>query len=162
MFCRAVLGPSFVLKIVWSLLYLLDPSFKIREAIGRAFQRERTSTTSINTALIFVCVFSFFGGIVANDFLQVIAGGAFGFGIFYGALTGCIHSLPIRPWMCITMLQQGVWLRVSKKRSCPCSYYGKYCTDMHSADEVFVVFTTDDVKFISLVKSAAASQASQA
>jgi len=55
--------------------------------------------------------------------------------------------------MCLTVLEQGVWFRVKKKRACPCTYWGRFCTDIHGADEVFAVFTNDDVKFVSTLKN---------
>lgn len=42
-------------------------------------------------------------------------------------------------------------MTVKKRQSCPCVYWGKYCTPMHSFEEILVVYTTDDLKFVGLI-----------
>ena len=44
-------------------------------------------------------------------------------GALYGACTGCIHGLPIKPWMVVTQLKEGVRMRVRKSQRCPCVYW---------------------------------------
>ena len=46
-------------------------------------------------------------------------------------------------------------MRVKKKQRCPCIYWGAFCSDMHDAEEVFVVYSTDDMRFLSVIKSVA-------
>jgi len=49
---------------------------------------------------------------VSVSYVAIAAAVFLAFGFLYGGLTGCIHELPIRPWMTITTLREGVWLRV--------------------------------------------------
>jgi hypothetical protein len=42
-------------------------------------------------------------------------------------------------------------MRIRKKQQCPCVYWGSYCTDAHNYDEIFVIYTKDDLKFINLL-----------
>ncbi len=93
--------------------------------------------------------------IVAYDWLLPFLGMCVLFGFMSGALMGFSHDLPIRPWMCLTHVDGGMYFEVKKKQQCPCIYWGKYCTEMHEISEVFVVFTNDDVKFVNYVKNAA-------
>jgi hypothetical protein len=93
MLSRALLGPSFIIKIVFSLQVLLDPNMKNREAIGVAFQKDSTRDTAINTALVFVIATSFIIAIIAFDFVSMAAGVALLLGIFYGSVSGNIHLL---------------------------------------------------------------------
>lgn len=156
---RAVLGHSFIIKIIFSLYYFFAYNMKTREFIGAALQREKTINSAINTTLLVTVVATFLGSIVAFDVLKYIVAAAIGLGLIYGTLTGCIHSLPIKPWFYITTLSEGVWMRVKKKQKCPCLYNGKYCTDMHIADELFIVFTTEDIKFVEMVKGGGSAAA---
>lgn len=152
---RAVLGPSFVIRIVFSFYYLFGYDPKIRERVGVACQAEKTRTSALTGMLLIGILAYIIGGIVANDLATDLLGYGIAGGLLYGALTGCVHGLPIRPWMLLTCLRQGVWMRVKKKQSCPCIYWGSFCTDMHISEEVFIVYTTDDVKFLSLLKGGA-------
>lgn len=152
MVSRAVLGPGFVIKVAFSLYYMFSVNYKTREAIGVTLQLPRTWYSMTNTALSFLIGAFIFGSTFAYSYLAYICAGAFVFGLIYGTITGCVHGLPIRPWMYLTTIRQGVWLRVKKKQKCPCVYWGAYCTEMHDADEIFIIFPTDDTKFLNLVK----------
>jgi hypothetical protein len=44
-------------------------------------------------------------------------------------------------------------MRIRKKQVCPCVYWGSYCTEMHNYDEVFVIYTNDDLKFVNYLNS---------
>ena len=152
MVSRAVLGPGFVIKVAFSLYYMFATNYKIREAIGVTLQVPRTWYSMTNTALSFLLIALIFGSTFAYQYYTYICAGAFVFGLLYGTITGCVHGLPIKPWMYLTTIRQGVWLRVKKKQKCPCIYWGNYCTEMHEADEVFIIFPTDETKFLNLVK----------
>jgi hypothetical protein len=154
---RAILGPSFVIKIVFSFYYLfaLDP--KQRERAGVACQAMKTRYSAATGAFYFAIFVWIISGIVAADQANLFLGFGFVAGLFYGAFTGCVHGLPIRPWMVLTCLRGGVWMRVKKKQRCPCIYWGSFCTDMHDAEEVFLIYTTDDVRFLGTIKGGVAS-----
>ena len=154
---RAILGPSFVIKIAFSFYYLfaLDP--KQRERAGVACQAMKTRYSAATGAFYFAIFVWIVSGVVAADQANLFLGFGFVAGLFYGAFTGCVHGLPIRPWMVLTCLRGGVWMRVKKKQRCPCIYWGSFCTDMHDAEEVFLIYTTDDVRFLGTIKGGVAS-----
>lgn len=151
---RAILGPAFVVKGAFSFYYLFAFDPKLRERAGVACQAVKTRYSSLTGALLIGILTYIICGIVANDLAMTLFGYGIVAGLFYGAFTGCVHGLPIRPWMVLTCLRGGVWMRVKKKQRCPCLYWGSFCSDMHDADEVFLIYTTDDVRFLTLVKSA--------
>eukprot|EP00600_Ochromonadales_sp_CCMP1393_P011024 CAMPEP_0175003536 /NCGR_PEP_ID=MMETSP0005-20121125/4276_1 /TAXON_ID=420556 /ORGANISM="Ochromonas sp., Strain CCMP1393" /LENGTH=732 /DNA_ID=CAMNT_0016258609 /DNA_START=845 /DNA_END=3043 /DNA_ORIENTATION=+ len=151
MVARAMLGPSFVVKMVMAVHFMFACNWKNREKVGVAFQTENTKniayTTSFGLAILTLLICS----AVAFDWLGIMFAVAVFAGAVYGAFTGCIHNLPIRPWMYITTLRGGVWMRLRKRQRCPCLYWGKYCTEMHNYEEVFVLFVSDEVKFMSMI-----------
>ena len=108
-------------------------------------ERARLSARTTMAALfLFV---TFFGCTFFLDYIPIILGASILLGYVYGLCTGCSHSLPIRPWMYITTLQPGIWLRVAKKQRCPCVYWGAFCTEIHQSDEILVVYPSDEVRF---------------
>jgi hypothetical protein len=148
---RAVLGPAFVIKAYNAVSFLFDCTFATREEMGVKFQTTKTQNTAINTALALSVLALFICSAVAFEWLGIIFAVALFGGVAYGAFTGCIHDLPIRPWMYLTTLRAGVWMKVKKRQRCPCLYWGKYCTEMHNYEEVFVLFVEDEVKFMALI-----------
>ena len=154
---RAILGPSIVLKCSYALYAVLNLSLKGREDMGVAFKAKKTLTSAVNMAVGMACGGSLILSIVALDIAQLAFGVFLLVGFVYGAITGCSHELPVRPWMCITKISDGVWLKLKEKRRCPCVYWGAYCSDMHDAYEVFVVFPRDQVLFLSKLKGGASS-----
>lgn len=149
---RSLLGPFFVHKIVFSALYILRVDYKTREEIGTAFKAEKTRTGAINAALIFACIGGLFCTVILLDYAALMFGVFLFVGFLYGGVTGCIHDLSIKPWMYFTTISDGVWLKLKKKKRCPCDYWGKYCTDMHDASEIFIIFPKDRVLFLSKLK----------
>eukprot|EP01041_Mallomonas_annulata_P006490 gene6490-13099_t len=151
---RAILGPGIFLKVVFALQYVLDFRVLARQKIGSAFQTTKTYLASFHTALgvsifgVFLCS-AVAAGVAQYAFAVLLVGGA-----TYGAFTGCIHSLPIRPWMVITTLKEGVWLRVKKEQLCPCVYRGRHCTELHQYEEIFVMFPREMLQFMSILKGA--------
>ena len=154
---RAILGPAFVIKTVFSFYYLFAFDTKTRERAGIACQATKTRTSAATGMLLVSLVLYLVAGIVAFDLATTVFGCALVVGLLYGAFTGCTHGLPIRPWMVLTCLRGGVWMRVKKKQRCPCIYWGSFCTDMHDAEEVFVIYSTDDMRFLSVIKTGAAA-----
>ena len=172
MIVRAVLGPSFLIKMAFALQHFFEYHFPVREAIGSALKSESTLNLALNAA---------FGMALSACFITILvdmqhAGVVFGCGIiggaFYGLFTGAAHDLPIKPWLCkslsdcllfaftyhkvslftdITMMRSGMFMRVRKKQRCPCVYWGKYCTDVHNFEEVFVLYTTDEPRLTSFL-----------
>lgn len=151
MVIRAVLGPGFVIKCGLALAFLFDCNFRTREAMGVAFQTVNTQNSALNTALALCVLTLLICSAVAFNWLGVMFAVALFGGAVYGAFTGCMHALPLRPWMYITTLRGGVWMRLRKRQRCPCLYWGRYCTEMHNYEEVFVLYVTDEVKFMSLI-----------
>lgn len=149
---RAFLGPSFIVKSFHGIQFYFAIDPHVRESIGYAIQQERTKTSATNTALGFSLTGAFLTSCVKAEYTAYVFGGCIVLGLLYGFVTGCAHSLPIRPWMCITTIRGGVWFKVKKKQECPCLYRGKYCTDMHQAIEVFIVYPKDEWKFMKLLK----------
>ena len=101
---RAILGSGFLLKISVSLFYFYDFNFRTRELIGISLQTTNSKNTAINTALGLFLLVIFFVPIFAFDWFGVTIGVALFGGAIYGLFTGCIHNLPIRPWMCKCIL----------------------------------------------------------
>lgn len=97
---RAILGSGFALKISVALFYFYDINFRTRELIGISFQTTNSINTALNTALGLLLLVLFFVPIFAFDWLGISVGVALFGGALYGLFTGCIHNLPIRPWMC--------------------------------------------------------------
>jgi len=152
MVVRAVLGPGFLVKTAFALQYLFDIRFETREVIGQSFQSERTKLSAYSTSLAVTAVACVLCAVAAVQWLGPVVGAACVGGLLYGAVTGCVHGLPLKPWMYLTTLRSGVWLRVRKRQRCPFHYWGRFCTNIHNYDEVFVLFTTDEVKFLTLLK----------
>lgn len=153
MMLRAILGPGFILKIVFSFTTFFDPDMKTREQIGLALQSERSHYAALTSAFAFSIGGAFFCSAIFFSLTDIVLGAGFLVGFLYGLMTGCYHSMPIRPWMCITVLESGTWLRVKKKERCPCIYWGNFCNLIHQMDEMFVVFPTDEVRFRNVVKN---------
>lgn len=151
MVIRAVLGPGFMIKSFLAVAYLFDCNFKTREAMGVAFQTINTQNSALNTSLALCVLTLLICSAVAFDWLGIMFAVALFGGALYGAFTGCMHALPLRPWMYITTLRGGVWMRLRKRQRCPCLYWGRYCTEMHNYEEIFVLYVTDEVKFMSLI-----------
>jgi len=152
MLFRAILGPSFIIKIIFSLFYLFATDPKSRERVGVACLQERTWTTGFFACFSFGLAGAIFCAFVLYSFLTVAFGVALAFGFFYGVFSGCYHSLPIRPWMVLTMVRGGVWMRVKKKQRCPCIYWGSFCSDIHDAEEIFIIYPEDPIKFLNHIK----------
>lgn len=152
MIARAVLGPEILVKALFACKFLFDPHFKIREQIGVSFQSEKSKYSAYTTGFIVFLVALVLTAMLALDWLWLVVPVSLVSGGIYGSFTGCIHSLPIKPWIYVTTLKEGIWMRVRKSQRCPCVYWGNFCTDMHTYDEVFVVHTTDEVKFNTLMK----------
>ncbi len=156
---RAILGPGFLVKMTFSFYYLfaLDP--KTRERFGSALQQEKSITASFWFGVTISFLAWFTASIVLFHLADVAGVIGLVFGILYGGFTGCIHSLPVHPWMYLTILRGGVWMKVKKKQRCPCIYWGSFCTDMHDIDQVFIIWTTDQTKFLNYLKGGVAGQA---
>lgn len=153
---RAVLGAGTLLKVAFSFAYLFDVNYESREKIGLSFQTENTRNIAVNFSATLAVLALLICSAVAFYYLGVIFAACLVGGALYGAFTGCYHELPLRPWMYITALRGGVWLRVRRRQRCPCIYWGKYCTPMHNYDEILVVFTEDETKFIGLLNGGVA------
>jgi hypothetical protein len=153
---RGILGPGCFAKLFTTLQYLSTTSFATREEIGRAFQSTKTRNGAIMAALVIGIVTTFFSAAVSVQAVPYVAVLSFVGGAVFGAANGCYHSLPIRPWMYLTCIDEGMWLRVTRKTACPCKKTCVYCTDLHQTQEAFVVFPTDFVPFFNLIKSTTA------
>lgn len=153
---RAITGPGVFIKLLFTLQFMLDFNLKTREEIGAAFSAQKTRYAAVHGALIFATLGVFIISAVAVEWLLFVFGIFLLVGFIFGSITGCIHSLPIRPWMMITSVDEGIWFRVKKKQRCPCVYWGKYCTDMHDAIEIFVIFPRDQVMLLERLKGATA------
>jgi hypothetical protein len=149
---RAILGPSFIIKSAFATYSLFNLSLKGREDLGLAFKATKTTSLAINISIFLSCGCAFLLSIVALRIATLIFGVFLLLGAVYGAIIGCSHSLPIHPWMIITTIGDGVWLRLKEKKRCPCVYWCGYCTDMHDYDEVFVIFPRDQIQFLSKMK----------
>jgi hypothetical protein len=149
---RSILGPSFILKSAFTMYALFNLSLKGREDLGLAFKATKTTSLAINISIFLACGCAFLLSIVALRLATLVFGVFLLLGFFYGAITGCSHSLPIHPWMILTTISDGVWLRLKEKKRCPCIYWCGYCSDMHDYDEVFVIFPRDPILFLSKMK----------
>ena len=135
------------------MFYLWDFNLVSRDKLGKAFEAKKVKPLAFISSGTFALLGLFFSAIAAAS----LAGYAFGLGLLlgyvYGTIAGCSHSLPIKPWMLLTTLDNGVWFRVKKKELCPCIYWCGFCTEMHECDELFVVYPKDDIKFFEAVKN---------
>ena len=144
---RAILGPGFILKFIFSSYYFFDFETAARERVGKAMQTDRavySAATTMGTVMIFA---AFAGTVFFFHYAGYIFGAAIIIGYVYGLCTGCYHSLPIKPWMVITTLEPGIWLRIKKKQRCPCVYWGAFCTEIHNSEEILIIYPTDEVRF---------------
>ncbi len=150
---RAIMGAPFFIKIVFWLYYLFDMNMVSRDELGIAIDNSKGKLLSYHFtagyAFLFLFVFALFWAEMSG--WAFLAGLLIGF--VYGKATGAVHSLPIKPWMILTTLEDGVWLRVKKKQSCPCIYWCAYCTEMHDCEEIFIVYPEDNVRFFEMVKT---------
>lgn len=149
---RAILGPGIFVKVFFAIQYGIDFDIKSRESIGNSLQMNRTKYAAVHTALAFGVGGTFLVSIFAVDYTAIAFGCFLLIGLGYGTLTGCVHGLPVHPWFIFSTIQDGVWLRLKKKERCPCVYWGKYCTEMHSLQDMFIVFPRDTVAFMSRLK----------
>lgn len=149
---RVLLGPTFVIKAGFALFYLFNCNPKTRENIGVSFQSRRTKFSLLVGALVATTGGLILVGTFAAHILGPVLAALFGLGLFYGAVAGCTHGLPIRPWLLMTTAQEGTWMRVKKKERCPCIYWANWCTDVHETDEVLVMFPEDSVRFFQALK----------
>lgn len=150
---RAIMGPLFLVKMGFIFHYLFDVKFKVREAMGQAFQDTSTWTLAVNCALGLACFAALLCSFFDVAWIGVVFACFLGGGFIFGLCTGTIHQLPIKPWLSITSLRGGYWMRVKKERKCPCVYWCRYCTDIHANDEMLILFTKDDIKFNSLINN---------
>jgi len=149
---RAILGPGILIKTAFSLYYFFAVDPKNRERFGAALSSPLAGLSAFWTALAASFGAYVIFGIALNEYADLIAQLMLLIGSMYGAFTGCVHSLPIHPWMYLTIIRGGVWMKVKKKQRCPCIYWGSFCTDMHEIDEVFVIWTEDQSKFLQYLK----------
>ena len=145
------------MKFYFCLTYLLGLDFDTRERVGRALQSQKTKVGAINAAVVFCIVGTFLSASVNLSFLAYAFVASFFGGLIFGAAAGCYHSLPIKPWMYLTVLDDGVWLRVKRKVKCPCKKSCMYCTNLHEFQEMFIVYPEDSMRFFNMVKSASAA-----
>ena len=155
---RAVLGPGFLIKIAFSFYYLFAIDPKQRERFGSALQQEKSLTASFWFGVTMSFLLWFTASIVLFHIADLLGVVGLVFGLLYGGFTGCVHSLPIHPWMVLTIIRGGVWMKVKKKQRCPCIYWGSFCTDMHDIDQVFIIWTTDQTRFLNYLKGGVAGQ----
>lgn len=153
MVLRAIMGPMFLVKMGFIFEFLFETKFKVREAMGRACQDGSSWTLAVNTAFGLACVAAFLCACFNVAWIGVVFACFLGGGFLFGLCTGTIHQLPIKPWMCITSLRGGYWMRVRKEKKCPCVYWCGYCTEIHDNEEVLVLFTKDDLKLNSLINN---------
>jgi len=74
------------------------------------------------------------------------------FGFIFGYGLGVGRGLPIVPFFIFTILDSGVYVRVTRKREFPCMYRCKHFPGLHYRDEVIILFVDDDFKLLSLLK----------
>lgn len=149
---RAILGPAIVVKSCLALSAVLDFSLKGREDMGLAFKAKKSHLAAFNMAIGFACVGSLLLCIVWYDMAAYAFPLLLAIGFFYGAMTGCSHELTVKPWMLVTTISDGVWLKVKQKKRCPCVYWGGYCSDMHDTNEMLIIFPKDPVLFLGKLK----------
>ena len=149
---RAVLGPTFVIKSWLAILYLFDFSPNTREEIGAAIESRRTRFSILVAVGGGILGVLFVVGFFAAHLLGVAVLIAIIVGCLYGTVAGCVHGLPIRPWVYLTTVMDGTWLRVRRKQRCPCIYWANWCTDIHDSDEILVLFPEDSVRFFQALK----------
>ena len=154
---RGLLGPCFLAKTFFTFKYLSTTSFATREEIGRALQSTKTRDGAAAAAIAIGVLVTFFSAAVSVNYVPYVAPLSFVCGAAFGASNGCYHSLPIRPWMYLTCIDEGMWLRVKRKTKCPCKKVCIYCTDLHVTEEMFIIFPTDFVPFFNLIKSTTAA-----
>lgn len=153
MVIRAVLGPLFLIKIAFALQFLFSVKFKDREAMGSALQKESTLNLGYSFSLALATIGTFICVCIEIKWAGIVFAAVAFFAFIYGLCTGSAHELPIKPWMVITILRAGFFMRVRKKRRCPCLYWWSYCSEANEQDEVFVLFTEDDLKFNHLINN---------
>jgi len=74
------------------------------------------------------------------------------FGFIFGYGLGVARGLPVVPFFIFTILDSGVYVRVTRKREFPCMYRCKHFPGLHYRDEVIILYVDDDFKLLSLLK----------
>jgi len=152
LFVRVILGATIFVKTAFALYYLFDFNPKTRENIGVSFQTRRTKFSALVGFGGMTLGGMFFVGTFVTQYALVSFLTLMMVGLLYGGVTGCIHGLPIRPWLIMTKAGEGTWLRVKKKERCPCIYWANWCTDVHEMEEVLIIYPEDSVRFFQAIK----------
>lgn len=153
MIARAVLGSGFCIKMFFTLKLLFEIDSFSRDSIGISIQ-SRKNVLSVSISSIFFGLLS----LLISSFIDLaFIGQAFGigllFGLIYGFTNGFYHSIPLRPWMFLTTIDNGVYFSIKKLEKCQFSYGGNCCTEINTYEEMLILFTTDDMYFLSLLNN---------
>ncbi len=149
---RAIFGPGMIIKALFSLYYFFAVEPKTRERFGAALSNDKAKMAAFWTAISFSLGSYIIFGIIMYDYADIVAQLMILIGAIYGIFTGCMHSLPIHPWMYLTIIRGGVWMKVKKSQRCPCIYWGSSCNELHDMDEVFVIWSEDQIRFLNYLK----------
>ena len=150
---RALLGSNFYLKIIFFLNIIYNYNMNIRESIGIAIQSYKTYISIIIFSFLYSFIALFFTSMLYPSVIGLSIALGFIIGIIYGLLNGIYHSLPIKPFLYITTLKHGTWLRINKTEKCLCRKNGQICTELNTTEEILIIYTTDDFKFNNLLKN---------
>jgi len=154
--CRAYYGPELFQKVhalvVWCFAWSLDD----RDVVGIAVEHPRTKLLTIHMGAG--------GAVISAVVLGILDWGLVGFGLFwlclylalfYGALVGCTHGLPVIPKYFVTAMDpdvNGLFIVYDREILCPCKYGGKMMREMNAKREVLLIMMEDDALFTEMLR----------
>ncbi|CAM9143952.1 unnamed protein product [Pylaiella littoralis] len=149
---RAWLGPEWVIKVAYSVGWLLTMNILRRDDIGNAFIAEKTKH------LVLYC--AVFGTLLTMGLLQlfntrsfaIVSVVALAMFAFYGLGLSVVQGLPLTPNFRLTTISRGVMLRIHRRVLCPCERRLDQCGGMHSRDELVCVFVRDALIFSEMLR----------
>ena len=151
---KAFMGPDFLIKVGFSLDWLLTTSSDARNIIGDALLKKKTKEGAFYVGLACFSVAGFvargLGYTKAVSAYAAIA--AFLTCGIYTVIVSCMQSVAITPHFVLSQLATGVYIQYTHRAHCPCLHHCYECSAMHSRDKMLVVFPQDEQAFMNNLK----------
>ena len=69
-----------------------------------------------------------------------------------GTIQGTSQGLNISPNIHLSCISEGVYVRYTSRLRYPCLFTCSCCTDIHTKDNILVLFVDDDTNFLTLIR----------
>ncbi|CAM9487124.1 unnamed protein product, partial [Chrysoparadoxa australica] len=148
---RAWLGPDWVIKLGYSIKWLVTCDLYNRDEIGTAFTAVKARWLMGYSALCGTLLAAGVTALLDIDLVWIFTAVGLGTSAFYGAMLAVVQGLPITPLFKITTLSRGMYMRVHTEVLCPCERNCSKCGEMHSRDEILIVFVRDALSFAEML-----------